>query len=333
MQPPHRGNSACAVTEMPSASDSIGAAATLALALGGSYAVGAGMIPDPAVGWAEQPSLATSLAAAGVCFVFTFAIEHAAKAALGAWRHPLARGSRDRSLLARHAMDVAALAYIGWLGVCCYRELDPDLTACVTSKRGGALVRSPAGCIPASAHERLYVYLPRVQWLCVVFLAFQAKNLLDSWVWADGPEFLAHHVVCIFVAAGCLTDPPFLHLYCIFFFGLSEISTALVAALAAFDDRLGVPQLGDYFPTAKVVVGLSFTLLFVALRVVAWPLLAYYGVYRDCQQVLSEGTAHSPPVVIAYLVCLFGVSLLQLVWLGEICRRAPAEVRAALAKR
>ena len=137
-----------------------------------------------------------------------------------------------------------------------------------------------------------------------------------------------HHIVCIFVAIGAMH--PFLHLYGIFYFGISEISTALVSGLACFDEQHGVPELGQYFPKCKVAIGVSFATLFVLIRALIWPYLAHY-VTQDCLSILADGSAHSPTVVYAFLGCLCALTLLQFVWLFEIARRAPAEIREALA--
>ena len=206
-------------------------------------------------------------------------------------------------------MDTVGLSFISYMGFAMWQDLSMD-------------------AVPATAHGRVYMYLPKFALTCVAMLAFQLKNLVDSIHYNDGPEFVAHHLVCIFVAFGSLHG-QFLHLYGIFFFGLSEISTAIVSALACFDDKLGVAELGDYFPNAKIAIGGTFTLAFIALRIVVWPYLSYL-LTLDCNVLLADGTAHSPPIVYSFLGCLLGLTCLQFFWLTEILKRAPAELRAAL---
>lgn len=225
------------------------------LAFGLPKLVRAGILPDHAVGWPTQPDTETALLAALALFVLLFVIEAAAHTALALLLPPALATPRNLKVLARHTMGCIGLSYIGYLGVQMYRDLDPGFTPCSTSWFGAV---SPPGCIPATARGRLYAYLPKFQWTAVAMLAFQCKNLLDTLIYGDGPEFVAHHVVCILVAVGVLQE-GFLHLYGIFYFGLSEISTALISALAAFDADHGVLALGDHFPTAKLVVGLAFT--------------------------------------------------------------------------
>ena len=99
--------------------------------------------------------------------------------------------------------------------------------------------------------------------------------------------------------------------------------------LAAFDDHHGIPELGGLLPLSKAAIGGAFALTFVAIRAVIWPVLAYH-LTNDCRAVLADGTAHSPPIVYAFLTGLLGLTLLQFFWLVEIARRAPAEISAAL---
>ncbi len=306
----------------------------VALVFGLRHCVHINLLPDPSIGWPEKPSDGASVMAAAVLFAAVCMLEQAAHALLGILLHghPLVielgdRWPRARTALARHAMDIIALSYAGFLGYRMYSSLDPNWTTCVTSGRG---VVTPPGCIPASAHDRLYVYVPLYQWLCVVQLAYQTKNLFDSVRHADGAEFVGHHIVCIVSALGCLHTRGWLHLYGIFYFGLSEVSTALLAALSTFDGAHGVVELGRYFPVTKLVLGLAFAAGFVVARAAVWPYLAFRGVFQDCREVLRDGTAHSPLIVCAYLTMLFALTVLQLVWLAEIARRAPAELRAGL---
>ena len=41
---------------------------------------------------------------------------------------------------------------------------------------------------------------------------------------------------------------PFLHFYSSFFFGISEVSTAILCALVLFDEQRGIPGLGKAYP-------------------------------------------------------------------------------------
>jgi len=83
---------------------------------------------------------------------------------------------------------------------------------------------------------RLYFFNDGVQRLCIVQLAFQLKNMWDSVVHSDGIIFLLHHAATASLAYFALH--PFAHLYGPFFFGISELSTAVLCCLAAFGDEV-----------------------------------------------------------------------------------------------
>ena len=269
------------------------------------------LIPNQSKGWSSTPSASTVAASSVVLFAALWLFELCARRILDRSfaEHPLLKAPQYRQILARHAMDTVGLAYIGYMGMSMWRELKYEEIA-------------------TTAHGRVYVYLPRFAWTCVCMLAFQVKNLLDTLTYHDGPEFIAHHVVCILVAVGALHG-QFLHLYGIFFFGISEVSTALVSLLACFDEQHGIAELGDHFPTCKMAVGSAFAIAFIAIRAVIWPYLAYH-VTIDCMAVIAEGSAHSEGIVYAFLTGLAGLTVLQFYWLAEILRRAPAELRAAM---
>lgn len=270
-----------------------------------------GLLPNPNVGWATLPSAAVLAYSFAVVFVSLWLVELFALRMLDRAfiEHPLLKTRKYRQILARHAMDTVGLFYISYLGLSMWLELSPSQVA-------------------LTAHGRTYIYLPRFVWTCICMLSFQSKNLLDTLKWGDGPEFIAHHVVCILVAIGAMHG-QFLHLYGIFFFGISEVSTALVSLLACFDEQHGIAELGEHFPKCKMAIGSAFAVAFIAIRAISWPYLAYH-VTVDCMTVLADGTAHSPFVVYSFLGGLAGLTLLQFFWLAEIIRRAPAEMRAAL---
>ena len=197
----------------------------LLLALGLPTCVAFGVLPDPAVGWAAKPSTAAVATAAIVLFGALCIVERGARFVLDHFlaTHELLGNPEYRRILARHAMDTAALCYISYLGLSMCSELDWTK-------------------LPETPHARLYLYMPRFAWACVAMLAFQvacaacttppacrrgdcshrshtalllapfqSKNLLDTLTYHDGPEFIAHHVVCILVALGSL-EGSFLHL-------------------------------------------------------------------------------------------------------------------------
>jgi hypothetical protein len=131
-------------------------------------------------------------------------------------------------------------------------------------------------------------------------------------------------------AYGAMT-PGFGHFYTLFFFGLSELSTAVLCILANFDDVHGVVGMGDHFPLAKVVCGALFVVLFILFRCIIWPIYAYYFV-TDVQTALKS----EEPRAVArrgwmkfFLFTLLGLTILQIAWLGQIFVLGKAELAKA----
>ena len=154
------------------------------------------------------PLCGPSLPAACIPFAAICMFEIATRFALAAAfsEHIILSLPRNRNVLARMAYSTVILVHIAETGWSMWRELD-------------------MATLPSTAHGRIYVYLPRFVSLCVTMGAFQVKNLFDTIIYGDGPEFIAHHLVCIFVAWGAISG-DFLHLYGIFFFGFSEVCRA-----------------------------------------------------------------------------------------------------------
>ena len=105
-----------------------------------------------------------------------------------------------------------------------------------------------------------------------------------------------------------------------FFFGLSEISTAAVCLLANFDDEQGVPGLGDAFPVTKVGIGTIFIVLFITCRCILWPLFAFFFI-RDVRVALKGDDPRAKERrrwLYFFLTSLTSLTVLQIAWLGEI---------------
>lgn len=168
---------------------------------------------------------------------------------------------------------------------------------------------------------RLFRYHPEAFRVSFFFFWYQVKNTYDTIIWNDGPEFIFHHVFSIFTAYGAMI-PGCGHMYAIFFFGLSELSTSILCLLANFDDIHGVPGLGEAFPPIKACLGILFALNFILFRCILWPIFAYYFV-RDVRCALRNEKVDIRVQKQAYwlrffLVSLTGISFLQVAWLGQI---------------
>lgn len=168
---------------------------------------------------------------------------------------------------------------------------------------------------------RLFSYHPEAYRLALFFIGYQVKNTFDTINWNDGPEFIFHHLFSIFTALGSM-NPGCGHMYNIFFFGISELSTAVLCLLANFDDIHGVPGLGNAFPVAKAILGIIFALCFIIFRCILWPIFGYYFV-RDVVAALKNKEidirVQKRTFWLRFFLTSFsGLTILQIAWLGQI---------------
>ena len=147
----------------------------------------------------------------------------------------------------------------------------------------------------------------------------QIKNLYDTIIWNDGLLFIAHHIMALSVAYGTVFHGV-AHYYAQFYFGISEVSTAILCLLANFDDEHGVPGLAEAFPEGKVAFGALFAVAFIICRVFLWTFFSYYFV-RDallCIKNTDSSRDAARPWVKVFLGSWSGLSALQVLWLGQI---------------
>ena len=168
---------------------------------------------------------------------------------------------------------------------------------------------------------------------------WELKNTFDTIEHGDGVVFVAHHLAVLSLA--CIGMGTMHHIYMPFFFGISEASSAVLSLLALFDENLGVKGMAKAFPITKLVLGVTFALLFVVFRIVLWFQIAYYF-WRD-----SLAVAHVDIATLNFeefslvglatwqqlswgwiLLCNVGLSTLQVVWLGQIFYTAAQELSA-----
>lgn len=235
---------------------------------------------------------------------------------------------KHQHILARHVgVDTLACALCSLLGYT--SSLWKSSSAFAKSSKPSSSTTSSTTSPTSTMEQRLLTYHPEGVRTATVFLAYQVKNLHDSYIWDDGAEFLAHHVFSIITAWGCLY-PGCGHYYAVFFFGVSEISTAVLCLLANFDAKHGVPGLGLEFPLVKVALGAAFVSLFVLCRCVLWPMYSYqFG--KDVLHALRLGDADPRTRARKYwmyffLISLSGLSVLQVAWLGQIFLIAQEEL-------
>lgn len=271
-----------------------------------------------------QPPRKASAFVTGLLFLlFLIISEQTLRAAFFSMKHlhPILEDETNRGILARHVgvdfLSCFIVAALGWNA----RAIAYDM---VTATLGGKNAMAPAGM-----EQRVFTYHPAGFRIALFFFVFQVKNLWDTIVWNDGPEFIFHHLASMLASYGAMY-PSFGHFYAIFFLGLSEISTAVLCVLANFDDEFGVKGLGEAFPMAKVVVGALFVCLFILCRTIMWPIATYYFM-RDARLALKG----SGPRLDAckkwmklFMFCLTGLSVLQVLWLGQIFIIAKKEFEA-----
>jgi len=239
--------------------------------------------------------------------------------------HPLMEVEKNRGILARHfGVDLYALGTCSILGL-------KNASVC-KNVFDRAFGRSNS--MPEAGYEaRLFTYHPGAQQLLLFFVAYNVKNLYDSYVWEDGPEFIFHHVVSIIVAWNGMY-PGCAHFYAIFFMGISEISTWILSLLASFDDEYGVVGLGAAFPITKIVLGVVFAISFIICRAILWPLFSYY-IMKDSRlafKVKSEKLEGRKFAIIVILTICAALTLLQAVWLVQIIVQGRDEIMALLEK-
>jgi hypothetical protein len=233
--------------------------------------------------------------------------------------HPLLDNETNRNILARHigvdALSCFVVAILGYQA----RHIVQDMVDAVLKRKSNAM--------PVAYENRMFMYQPEAARITLFFFAYQIKNTYDTIVWNDGIEFIMHHVLTLFTAWGALVQGS-AHFYVPFYFGVSEVSTAVLCLLANFDDVHGVPGLAAAFPLGKAVLGGVFAVLFIICRVFMWSTVSYYYC-RDAWNVLSGSDPRLQGRKAWFrftFVSLALLSLLQIIWLAEIFRIGKMEL-------
>lgn len=207
-------------------------------------------------------------------------------------------------VLSRHTMDITAMGFFFYLAT----QIDKD------PEYQKIFQMTPV--------ERTYFGHPTCQLLVLCQLAYQTKNLMDTYMYGDGIVFYLHHIgTGILCAFGTY---PFLHAQVPFFLGHVEISTAFLCVLGLFDDEHGVVGLGAMFPKLKIIFAACFAGAFIPIRCIIWPYFSYFF-WLDMLAVLEAGP-HSAGVLIYSLVVNAGLTVLQFYWLYEIIVKTKQEL-------
>ena len=240
----------------------------------------------------------------------------------------------NRTVLSRGVMNVCYLGACGYRGLSMWRDWYGEAGWTSLGEAGaavhGALTQPADGLrfVPATAAARLYDYDGGFQRLSAVMFGFQFKNLVDTIVFGDGAVFVLHHLITMAVALFALH--PYSHLYGSFFFGVSEVSTTVLALLALFDGEFGIPELERDFPTLRLIVGVIFAVSFAVVRCVLWPYFTWFYC-RDARAILAADAAGETPVhsrllVNVFMYGLLTLSVMQAVWFVQICQKIHEEV-------
>lgn len=237
--------------------------------------------------------------------------------------HPILESERHRHILARHiGVDALSCGIIAYLGIV-NRHI---LYEICTFKRDKEMNSEQ------SSHSRIYSYQPEAHRVLLFFLAYQVKNIHDSWYWDDGLIFIAHHIFAGMTAWFGMY-PGVASLYGLFFMGISEISTCVLCLLSNFDPHFGVSGLDQVFPNTKIVLGVLFVVLFIICRVCLWPMFSYHFLL-DSMKVLKRNSPKETKEVKFALKMMMGsnvfLTTLQVAWLGEIIMTAKEEISALL---
>ena len=122
--------------------------------------------------------------------------------------------------------------------------------------------------------------------------------------------------------------PGCLHSYALFYFGFSEVSTAILCLLANFDPEFGVVGLEHVFPITKIVLGALFVTSFIVCRLIMWPFWSKYCI----KDILAAIRSDLPQAdgrrgyLRLILTCCIGLSLIQLVFVAMIVKTGREEL-------
>jgi len=266
------------------------------------------------------PSLKGRITTIGILFTFLVFIEHLLRQVFTALQHlhPLLEIETNRNILARHiGVDCFSCFVIAVFGFKS-RYIIQDLIDTVLHGKNS---------MPKAFENRMVKYYPEAQRLVIIFCTYQVKNTVDTIIWNDGLLFLFHHMFTILTTWG-----PFMrgtsHFYAVFYFGISELSTAILCLLANFDDDHGVIGLGSAFPATRAIIGVIFSVIFIIVRVLMWSTFSYYYC-KDCWNILHSNDPRLDGTKLYFRFTGFSLAFLtflQIIWLGEIGRIGKEEL-------
>lgn len=277
---------------------------------------------NPHVHGLGGPSLRSTLLTVAFYVAVLFLLERATCVSLARYADldPVLASERNRGILARHiGVDFVALSICAFLAITNQHVCQDLITH--------GLAYGKSECMKEEGFEdRIFRYHPGAQRLMTLFFVYQVKNMFDTIYWGDGIAFFLHHIFAGAAAWGGMF-PGCCHFYSLFYFGFSEVSTAILSLLANFDPEFGVEGLDRVFPKTKLVLGTLFVTSFIVCRLIMWPFVTYYFAKDTLRAIgsdapLAEGRRG---YMYAILGCCVGLSLIQLVFVAMIVKTGKEE--------
>ncbi|KAL9189198.1 hypothetical protein ACHAXT_011688 [Thalassiosira profunda] len=269
------------------------------------------------------PSLLSTLLTVAFYVGVLFVVEHIAGLFISKYTHldPILEVELNRHIIARHVVvDFLSL-------VCCAYVAVTNRDSCSEIIEHFKAWGKSDSMGDDQMEERVFRYRPGAQRLLTLFFVYQVKNMYDTIYYDEGIVFVLHHIFAGAAAWGGMF-PGCCHFHALFYFRLSEISTAILCLLANFDPELGVVGLDKVFPKTKIVLGALFVASFVVCRMIMWPFWTYYTL-RDVRRAIKSDSPRADGrrgYLWVILTSCVSLSLIQLVFVGMIVQTGKEEL-------
>ena len=309
-----------------------------------SHRRGADLSSNPHLHGLGGPTLPSTLLTMTFYVGALFVVERVTRYVIGAHLihlDPILEIEVNRHIIARHmAVDFFSLVVCATVAIAnrhvCTEIITHffDTTAIngkTTTRTNNTKVKenssSPLPMSKETYEERIFAYHPAAQRLTLFFFTYQVKNMYDTIYWNDGIEFVLHHILAGAAAWGGMY-PGCCHFYALFYFGFSEISTAILCLLSNFDPKYGVAGLEDVFPRTKLFLGAMFVTSFIICRLILWPYATYYFA-RDTMLAIKSNVPRADGrrgyLWVIYCCCV-GLSLIQVLFVVMIVQTGKEEI-------
>lgn len=285
------------------------------------------------------PTLPSTLLTVAFYVGALFIVEHVTRYIIGTYLihlDPILEIEMNRHIIARHmAVDFFSLVVCATVAIV-NRDVCTEIITHFyatftkngnTTKNNNTKKLSVLLMTKETYEERIFAYHPAAQRLTLFFFTYQVKNMYDTIYWNDGIEFVLHHILAGAAAWGGMY-PGCCHFYALFFFGFSEISTAILCLLSNFDPKYGVAGLEDVFPKTKLFLGVLFVASFILCRLILWPYATYYFA-RDTMLAIKSNVPRADGrrgyLWVIYCCCV-GLSLIQVLFVVMIVQTGKEEI-------